>query len=109
VRPIYDEAIEHIKVLFFLLVDRNGYAPTHNTKYCKITGKKEIDRLIFRDKRIFNDKTGLKSAKNTKRWIFQTYERDTGEILSEIAQPIFIKGRHWGAARLGLDPKIFVE
>jgi len=64
VRPIYDEAIEHIKgAVFFLLVDRNGYAPTHNTKYCKITGKKEIDRLYSRDKRIFNDKTGLKSAK----------------------------------------------
>lgn len=110
VKPVYDEAVENINgAVFFLLVDKNGYAPTHNSKYCKHTGKKEQDILYSRDKRIFNDKTGLKSAKNTKRWIFQTYERDTGEILSEIAQPVFVKGKHWGAVRIGLDPKIFLQ
>ena len=109
-RPIYDEALNNIKgSVFFLLVDRNGYAPTHNSKYCSYTGDNEKDKLFSRDKRIFNDKTGIKAAKNTRRWIFQTYERDTGEVLSEIAQPVYIAGRHWGATRLGLDPGIFIK
>lgn len=107
-RPIYDEALNNIKgSVFFLLVDRNGYAPTHNSIYCRYTGDNEKDKLFSRDKRLFNDKTGIKSARNTKRWIFQFYERDTGEILAEIAQPVYVAKRHWGAARLGLDPNIF--
>jgi methyl-accepting chemotaxis protein len=108
-QPIYDEAIKNIQgAVFFLLVDKNGYAPSHNSKYCKFTGNKDKDTLFSRDKRLFNDKTGLRAARNTKRWIFQTYERDTGEILSEISEPVNIAGKHWGAVRLGLDPNIFL-
>jgi methyl-accepting chemotaxis protein len=109
-QPIYDEAIKNIKgAVFFLLVDKNGYAPTHNSKYCIPSKDMEKDRMYSRDKRLFNDKTGIKAARNKMRWIFQTYERDTGEILSEIAQPVYIAGKHWGAVRLGMDPSIFLQ
>ncbi|MDY6819991.1 MAG: methyl-accepting chemotaxis protein [Deferribacterota bacterium] len=109
-QQIHDRWLKEIEgAVFLLCVDRNGYAPTHNSKYCRYTGDKETDRNYSRDKRIFNDKTGIRSARNMKRWDFLTYERDTGEILSEISMPIFIDGKHWGAIRLGLDPDVFIK
>ncbi len=84
--------------------DEGGYAPTHNSFYSKKpTGDARVDLLHSRDKRIFNDPAGLKSASNTLPFLLQTYVRDTGEVLSEISLPVFINNRHWGALRLGFD------
>jgi methyl-accepting chemotaxis protein len=43
----------------------------------------------------------MKLAKNQKPSLFQTYVRDTGEILNDLSMPIMIGGRHWGAVRIG--------
>ena len=46
-------------VVFAVLVDVNGYLPTHNSKYSKpLTGNAEIDKVGNRTKRIFNDPVG---------------------------------------------------
>jgi len=105
---LYDEAISKIDgANFVLCVDNQGYAPTHCSKYAhKLTGNAEKDLVASRDKRIFNDKTGLKAAKNTDRFLLQTYARDTGEILCDLSMPVYVDGKHWGAIRLGFDPKI---
>lgn len=90
------------KLLFIICVDNNGYAPCHNLRYTKpLTGNPEQDRNNNRTKRIFNDKTGLRSARNTDGFLLQTYQRDTGEILNDMSVPIIINGRHWGAVRAG--------
>ena len=68
-----------------------------------LTGNPKTDLQQSRDKRIFNDPAGLKAARNDTPFLLQTYVRDTGEILSEISLPIMVKGRHWGALRLGFD------
>lgn len=95
---------------FCLLVDVNGYAPTHNSFYSKpLTGDAQQDLVSSRDKRIFNDPTGIKSAKNTQPFLLQTYMRDTGEILSEISLPVRLSGRHWGAIRVGFDPASLLQ
>jgi len=95
---------------FCLLVDNNGYAPTHNSWYSQpMTGDAEKDLLASRDKRMFNDPAGLKSARNTQPFLLHTYTRDTGEVLSEVALPVFLDGRHWGALRLGFDPTTLLE
>ncbi|TLM98432.1 HAMP domain-containing protein, partial [bacterium] len=54
-----------------------------------------------REGRVFNDPVGLAAAQTTKLLI-QTYKRDTGETLYDIAIPVNVDGRHWGALRLGI-------
>ncbi|GHD72319.1 methyl-accepting chemotaxis protein [Vogesella fluminis] len=110
-QKIYDQVVQKTNGgRFCLLVDTNGYAPTHNSFYSKpLTGDLQQDLVGSRDKRIFNDPTGIKSAKNTHPFLLQTYMRDTGEILSEIALPIRLGGRHWGAIRVGFDPSALLK
>ena len=104
-QPIYDRIVSQtLGGRFSLLVDMNGYAPTHNSFYSRpLSGDLKTDLVSSRDKRIFNDPTGLRSAQNTKPFLLQTYIRDTGEVLSEIAMPVMVKGKHWGALRVGFD------
>lgn len=95
---------------FVLAVDANGYAPTHNSVYSQpLTGDPETDRANSRDKRLFDDKIGLKSARNTKPVLLHSYLRDTGEVLAEFALPIRIDGKHWGSVRIGVDPDVISD
>ncbi|MGA1861258.1 methyl-accepting chemotaxis protein [Deferribacter thermophilus] len=105
-QKIYDKAVNEIPgAIFTLCVDKNGYAPTHNSKYSKPpTGNYEQDLVSSRDKRIFNDPTGIAAARNQEKFLLQTYMRDTGEIICDLSMPIFIDGKHWGAIRVGFDP-----
>jgi methyl-accepting chemotaxis protein len=95
------------KVLFALCVDNNGYLPCHNLRYTKpLTGDPEIDRNNNRTKRMFNDHTGIRCARNTEGFLLQTYSRDTGEILNDMSKPLVINNRHWGGIRIAyLAPK----
>jgi methyl-accepting chemotaxis protein len=103
---IYDDIVGQIPGgTFSLCVDENGYGPTHNTKYSKRpTGNQEQDIISSRDKRIFDDATGIRAAKNTEPVLLQTYMRDTGEILNDLSMPIYLGSKHWGALRVGFDP-----
>ncbi len=90
------------RIAFVVAVDRNGYLPTHNSRYSQpLTGDRQKDLVNNRTKRIFNDKTGLAAARNTQPYLLQRYFRDTGEVMYDLSVPIFIKDRHWGAIRFG--------
>jgi methyl-accepting chemotaxis protein len=90
------------KVLYAICVDNNGYVPCHNLRYTKpLTGDPEIDKNNNRTKRKFDDKTGIRCARNTDGYLLQTYRRDTGEILNDMSKPLVINGRHWGGIRIG--------
>jgi methyl-accepting chemotaxis protein len=92
---------------FAICVDENGYAPTHNRQFCQPpTGDRARDLVASRDKRIFNDDTALKSARNRNASLLQTYLRDTGELLNDLSMPVTVAGRHWGAVRIGIDPTV---
>lgn len=95
------------KVLFAICVDNNGYLPCHNLRFTKpLTGDPEIDKNNNRTKRMFNDRTGIRCARNTEGFLLQTYSRDTGEILNDMSKPLVINNRHWGGIRIGyLVPK----
>ena len=110
-QKVYDRVVMQMEGgRFCLSVDTNGYAPTHNSIYSKPqTGDAQQDLIASRDKRIFNDPTGIKSARNTQPFLLQTYMRDTGELLSEIALPIVVGGRHWGGIRVGFDPTSIIS
>jgi len=93
------------KVVFCIAVDRNGYVSTHNRKYNHPQrGDLAWDSANSRYRRIFNDRTGLASARNTRPFLLQTYRRDMGGgsfvVMKEVAAPITVGGRHWGGLRL---------
>jgi methyl-accepting chemotaxis protein len=93
------------KVVFCIAVDRNGYVATHNRKYCQPQrGDLAWDSANSRYRRIFNDRTGLASARNERPFLLQTYRRDMGGgtfiVMKEAAAPITVGGRHWGGLRL---------
>lgn len=100
---IYDQLLRDVPgMTYSLAVDSKGYAPAHNGVFSNPpTGDPTVDITKSRHKRIFNDPVGLKLAQNQKASLFQTYVRDTGEILNDLSMPIMIAGRHWGAVRVG--------
>ncbi|MBU6260177.1 MAG: chemotaxis protein [Burkholderiales bacterium] len=96
------------KVAFCIAVDRNGYVAMHNRKYSQPQrGDLAWDTAHSRYRRIFDDRTGLTSARNERPFLVQTYRRDMGAgqyvVLKEVAAPIVVRGRHWGAIRLGFN------
>lgn len=104
IQRILDGFLERdVQVNVAVLVDRNGYLPTHNTKYSQpLTGDKKKDRSGNRTKRMFNDPVGIAAAHHTaKEALVQVYLRDTGEKIWDIAAPVYVGGRHWGAFRIG--------
>mgnify|MGYP001244681607 CR=1 FL=1 len=111
VQQLYDQIVEKVPGgTFALCVDRNGYGPTHNSKYSQpLTGDRETDLLNSRDKRIFDDPAGLRCARNREEFLLQTYMRDTGEILSDLSMPILLDGEHWGAVRIGFDSTVLLK
>ena len=105
---LYDNLLREIPGLVYsLAVDTNGYAPAHNAVFSNApTGDPVVDLAKCRHKRIFNDPVGIKLAKNQKPSLFQTYVRDTGEILNDLSMPVSINGRHWGAVRIGFKTEL---
>ncbi|MET0351546.1 MAG: methyl-accepting chemotaxis protein, partial [Rhizobacter sp.] len=98
----------HAKAVFCIAVDRNGYVATHNKVYCNPQrGDLAWDTANSRYRRIFNDRTGLASARNERPFLLQTYRRDMGGgkfvLLKEAAAPITVNGRHWGGLRLAFN------
>lgn len=102
-RIVLDKYLEQEpRFLFVVAVDRNGYLPTHNARYSRpLTDDPDYNTKNNRTKRLFNDRTGLAAARNTEPYLLQTYKRDTGETLSDLSVPIYIRDRHWGAVRIG--------
>jgi methyl-accepting chemotaxis protein len=104
IQGIEDEFLKDDQVVFACLNDRNGYLPTHDTKYSQpLTGDKAKDMINNRTKRIFNDPVGLAAAKNQQPFLKQVYQRDTGEKMWDLSAPVFVNGKHWGAFRIGFS------
>lgn len=99
-----DEFLKDDSVVFAVAVDKNGYLPTHNTRFQQpITGNQQQDLVGNRTKRIFNDPIGLAAAQNDKPAFLQVYHRDTGEVMWDISSPVYVKGQHWGGFRIGFS------
>jgi methyl-accepting chemotaxis protein len=101
IRSYEDTVQRDPEVVFAVLVDKNGYLPTHNSNY----SQESRDYTKNRTKRIFNDPTGLKAAQNTNREepIQVVYKRDTGETMWDVSYPVYVKGKHWGGYRIGFS------
>ncbi len=94
------------KVVACIAVDRNGYAACHNKRYNHAQRRGDVawNTANCRNRRMFDDRTGLASARNERPFLLQTYRRDMGGgnfiVMKEAAAPITVDGRHWGGMRL---------
>lgn len=108
----FDQTLDALPgAIYVLAVDVNGYLPAHHRRFSHPpTGKREVDLIHSRQKRIYNaSETEIRRARNTQNFLLQTYLRDTGEMLNDLSLPIFIDGQHWGAIIVGLQPQVLLE
>jgi methyl-accepting chemotaxis protein len=94
------------RITFCAAVDRNGYLPTHNTKYSQPQGPDPVwNAANCRNRRIFGDRTGLSAGRSQRPFLLQTYRRDMGGgsfvLMKDASAPITVHGRHWGGFRIG--------
>jgi methyl-accepting chemotaxis protein len=94
------------RIVFCVAWARGGYLPTHNPNYRKPQGADPVwNNANCRNRRLFNDRAVKKVAANTKPFLLQTYRRDMGGgnfvLMKDLSSPIFVRGRHWGAFRMG--------
>ena len=103
VSPIQEATLAKEGSLAFAVCgDLQGYLPSHNLRFSKpLTGDYVKDRDNNRTKRIFNDRTAMRTVANTETFLLQTYQRDTGEVLNDMSTPLYIQGRRWGFVRMG--------
>lgn len=92
------------RVVFCAAVDINGYLPTHNQKFSLPQGLDQVwNTANCRNRRIFDDRVGLKSGRNTQPFLMQVYRRDMGGgtyvMMKDLSAPIMVNGRHWGGLR----------
>ena len=99
-------------IVFCAAVDRNGYLPVHNAKYSKPQGADPVwNHANCRNRRMFDDQTGLTAARNEQEFLTQLYPREMGggklDLMRDISTPIRVAGRHWGAVRMGAEVPAF--
>ncbi len=96
------------RIVFCVAWARGGYLPTHNPNYRRPQGPDPIwNAANCRNRRIFDDRAVERVARNTKPFLLQTYRRDMGggnyALLKDLSAPIVVRGRHWGAFRMGFQ------
>ena len=94
------------RIVFCVAWARSGYLPTHNPNYRLPQGSDPVwNNANCRNRRLFTDRAVKKVAANTKPFLLQTYRRDMGGgnfvLMKDLSSPIFVRGRHWGAFRMG--------
>jgi methyl-accepting chemotaxis protein len=94
------------RIVFCVAWAKGGYLPTHNPNYRLPQGPDPVwNNANCRNRRLFDDRAVKKVAANTKPFLLQTYRRDMGGgnfvLMKDVSSPIFVRGRHWGAFRMG--------
>ena len=94
------------RIAFCVAWAKGGYLPTHNPNYRLPQGKDPVwNNANCRNRRLFNDRAVRKVAANTRPFLLQTYRRDMGGgnfvLMKDLSSPIHVRGRHWGAFRMG--------
>jgi methyl-accepting chemotaxis protein len=94
------------RIVFCVAWAKGGYLPTHNPNYRRPQGPDPVwNNANCRNRRLFNDRAVRKVAANTKPFLLQTYRRDMGGgnfvLMKDLSSPIYVRGRHWGAFRMG--------
>jgi methyl-accepting chemotaxis protein len=110
-QPLFDEARKDLGSTYAVALDINGFLAIHHSGVSEpLTGDFKVDVLNSRHQRLyFNVETEKRRSRNTEPFLFQTYMRDTGEILNDLSLPIHLQGKHWGAIVTGFKPERFLQ
>jgi methyl-accepting chemotaxis protein len=106
--PILEAALDFDpRVAFCAAIDTNGYLPTHNKIFSHPQGPDpEWNTANCRNRRIFDDRVGLKAGRNSEAFLMQVYRRDMGGgnfvMMKDLSVPIYVASRHWGGIRMGI-------
>ena len=92
------------RMLFCIPTDRNGFLPVHNAR---VSQPQRPDDPVWnnangRNRRIFDDRTGITASRSTRPFTVQSYQREVGHqsiLVREVDAPVRVLGRHWGACR----------
>ncbi|WP_122073569.1 methyl-accepting chemotaxis protein [Pseudophaeobacter sp. EL27] len=105
--PLLEAALDFDpRVVFCAAIDINGYLPTHNKKFSHPQGADpDWNTANCRNRRIFDDRVGLKAGRNSEAFLMQVYRRDMGGgnfvMMKDLSVPVFVGARHWGGIRMG--------
>lgn len=93
------------RVVFCAAVDENGYLSTHNKKFSQPPSDDPVwNAANCRNRRIFDDRVGLRAGRNKEPFLLQSYRRDMGGgnfvLMNDVSAPIVVGGEHWGGVRL---------
>ncbi|MBI4274596.1 MAG: methyl-accepting chemotaxis protein [Rhizobiales bacterium] len=98
--------VEDSRLIFSNVVDRNGYLPVHNRKYSQPQRPGDVNwnTAHSRNRRFFDNRTGLAAARNTRPYLIQSNPRDMGNgvivLVKEVDCPIRVLGKAWGGFRM---------
>jgi methyl-accepting chemotaxis protein len=92
IQQIEDEYLKDPEVFYAAVVDRNAYAPTHNSVHS--AGSKRIFDLL-------NEEPIRAAGQSTGVLHRPDYRRADGTRLWNVSAPIAVNGRHWGAFIVG--------
>lgn len=105
--PIQEPVLDaDSRIQFCAAVTTTAYLPTHNRKFSEPQrpGEREWNIAHSRNRRVFDDRSGLAAARNSRPFLIQAYRRGMGNglvvRLKEVDVPILISGRRWGTLRL---------
>jgi methyl-accepting chemotaxis protein len=106
--PPIQDPIQKIdpRIVFCVAWAKGGYLPTHNPNYRLPQGPDPVwNNANCRNRRLFDDRAVRKVAANIKPFLLQTYRRNMGGgnfvLMKDVSSPIYVRGRHWGAFRMG--------
>ncbi len=106
--PILEAALDFDpRVAFCAAIDTNGFLPTHNKIFSHPQGPDpEWNTANCRNRRIFDDRVGLKAGRNSEAFLMQVYRRDMGGgnfvMMKDLSVPVYVASRHWGGIRMGI-------
>ena len=108
--PIQDPVQKsHPRIVYSIAWTKGGFLPTHNPDYShpQRKGDPAWNMAHCRNRRLFDDRVVRKTAAaSSKPFLLQTYRRDMGGgkfvLMKDLSAPIFVKGKHWGAFRMGI-------
>jgi len=106
IQKVEDQFLLDSDIEFAILIDKNGYVPTHNSKYSKPqTTNYAKDVMYSRSKRNFSAYEGIKKilAYDGNDTIRDLYLRDTGELIWNIGAPITLYDKKWGSFLIGVN------
>ncbi len=105
--PQYQEPVLDFnpQVVFCAAVNKNGYLPVHNRKFSHPQGNDPVwNAGHCRNRRIFDDRVGLKAGRSAAPFLLQVYRRDMGggdfRVMKDLSAPLFAAGLQWGGLRL---------